>query len=274
MRLAAFTVDVDRDVNIPMEGRKEAISRAVNGETGPRFSSSRRGLELLVEALNRSGIRATFFLEAETAQRISETVDLGSLLRGHEVASHGWCHEDLTGESTKVTMCAEEVGEVLDRSARVIEDVTGQRVKGFRAPYQHVSLEALDELSARGYLYDSSLTRDIADRAILPFRHPNGLLELPLARGRDAAGKRIHSYLWPMHEGKRAVADYLHLLDQYDDGVLVLATHSWHVVETYQCALGPEDSRSKVRQVEEVIQGAMARGIEFKTLEEHSHQGF
>lgn len=273
MRRAAFTVDVDRDVNQPEVGRREAVCRPCEGSSTPRFASSARGLEMLVGLLDELGVRGTFFLEAETAQRIAERADLRGLLAGHEVASHGWSHEDLTGASTQVTMGEEEVGGIIDRAGAAIEELTGRPPRGFRAPYQHIGPTALRLLAGRGYWYDSSVTRNILSRRLLPYRQPEGLTEFPLARGTDERGRPIHSYLWPMHEGKRRPADYLRLLDQYDEGVMVLATHSWHVVETYRGVLDPLEARAQLEQVRAVVEGALDRGIGFNTLEGHLRRG-
>ena len=98
MRRAAFTVDVDRDVNEPRVGRWRRCSRSC---PMPRFTSTARAWGVLVDLLNELDIRGTFFLEGETVERWSEERSLlGILLDGHEIAAHGYAHEDLTGEST------------------------------------------------------------------------------------------------------------------------------------------------------------------------------
>ncbi len=273
MRRAAFTVDVDRDVNVPVPGRREAMSQPRNGDGSPRFSSSARGLTLLVELLNELSIRGTFFLEAETARHIAGTVDLRRLLREHEIASHGLSHEDLTGASTGLPFTGSEATDAVDLAADEIHRLTGRVPKGFRAPYQHVDDTIHRLLSDRGYLYDSSMTDDIRDRCIGPRPLPCGLTEFPLARGIDARGKHIHSYFWPMHEGKRRPADYIHLLDQFDDGLMVLATHSWHVVETYAGRLDDDQVAMKLGEIRAVLDGARDRGITFTTLEEDVRRG-
>lgn len=269
MRRTAFTVDVDRDVNVPLPGKRAAGSAPRGGDGSPRFSSSARGLILLVELLDELGIRGTFFLEAEAAQHIAAEVDLRRLLRGHEVASHGFSHEDLTGASTGLPFTDEEKGDVIDRAAKVIKDLTGRPPRGFRAPYQHADDALYKLLAGRGYLYDSSATDDIVDRWVGPRALPCGLTEAPLARGTDLRGKHIHSYLWPMHEGKRRPDDYLHLLDQYDDGLMVLATHSWHIVETFAEPLDELQVEANLNDVKAVLEKALEVGLKFVTLEEH-----
>jgi len=98
MTFAAFTIDVDRDVNLPLPGKMEASSMEREGGARPRFTSSRRGLELLVDLLGEWGIRGTFFIEARTAKEVAKDLDLSDLVKGHEVGCHGFEHEDLTGD--------------------------------------------------------------------------------------------------------------------------------------------------------------------------------
>ena len=63
-----FTVDADRDVNIPIPGSVAAGSIDRGSGTGPRFSSSERGMSVLVDLLDDIGVRGTFFLEGRTAE--------------------------------------------------------------------------------------------------------------------------------------------------------------------------------------------------------------
>ena len=271
MRLCAFTLDVDRDVNQAKKGQSEAVSQPLPGEPGEfRFSSSMRGLEMIVDLLDELGIKATFFLEGETLREISRSMDVEDLLRGHEVASHGVCHEDITGESTGICLTGPKVAKVLEESAIIIEDVCSVPPKGFRAPYLHINNDTLAALAKLGYVYDSSLTREIIGGGIHPYRLDNGLWEVPLASGLDSRGKRIVSYLWPMHEGKRRPEDYRHMGGQVKDGLLVLATHSWHVVETFGEGRLPEERvNSSMADLRSVLEGLLDQGMAFTTIKHH-----
>ena len=82
MRRAAITVDVDRDVNQACKGQMAAVSSPIRGSDEPRFSSSRKGLELIIGTLNELDVRGTFFLEAKTALEIGRTLDIAKLLEG------------------------------------------------------------------------------------------------------------------------------------------------------------------------------------------------
>ncbi|MBI0582769.1 MAG: polysaccharide deacetylase family protein [Methanomassiliicoccus sp.] len=265
MRLAAFTVDVDRDVNEPRAGTVESVCRR---SSGPRYTSTRDGLELLVDMLGDLGIRGTFFFEGEAAERLSEDLDLRELMRGHEIAAHGYAHEDLTGESTGIVPSEEWLDAMIGRSLAAVESVFGVRPSGFRAPYQHLNGDVIRVLMMRGLRYDSTLFADVAS-GLRPYSLSGSLLEVPLAQGTDRSGRRIQSYLWAMHEGRRGPEDYLHLIGQHHDGLMVLADHSWHIAESL--GGGPEEGRGgrEIGKVRALLEKAMSSGVEFITIEDH-----
>jgi len=108
-------------------------------------AATRSILELLAERRRR----ATFFVLGWVAERepalIREIADLG-----HEIAAHGHGHVlpmQLTG--------AEFRDDVL-RARKVLEDITGQPVRGYRAPSFSLNHEHLTILSECGFRYDSS----------------------------------------------------------------------------------------------------------------------
>lgn len=269
MMYAAFTVDVDRDVNLPAKGRKEGVSKGPHGNNSPRFASSAYGLELLIELLEEVGIRGTFFIEMRTALEISRSMDINALLGNHEIASHGVEHEDLTGEKTGVTLSRYDLDSILERSFSELKDFTGKEPLGFRAPYLHINEEVLDSVKRAGFIYDSSLIVSIAEE-VKPLYLPNGLVEVPLVTGRDGSGKKIYSYLWAMHEGKRSPDDYLRMMEKMRSGLFVLATHSWHIVETFNRGrLRDEDIKSAIEEVRLILEGAMDMGVNFITIEDY-----
>jgi peptidoglycan/xylan/chitin deacetylase (PgdA/CDA1 family) len=270
MRRAAITVDVDRDVNRACKGKMAAVSSPINGSDEPRFLSSRKGLELIVATMNDMGVRGTFFMEATTAGEIGKTTDIAELLKGHEVACHAYDHEDLTGADTGVMMGRKDIDYVLERSQATLGSLFGEGRRGFRAPYLHSSDELLDSLKEHHFLYDSSVVEEIRDGSIRPYLTRNGMPEVPIASARDQNGKRIVGYLWPFHEGKRPIGDYLRMVDGFKDGLLVLSTHSWHLVENFcdgrQCEL---DVKKGIDDLRRLIQHSMDTGVEFVTVAEH-----
>lgn len=75
---------------------------------------------------------------------------------GHELASHGWSHQLVTG------LGPQRFQEELEQTAALMLAQAGVRPYGFRAPRWSLSKTetpwAFDQLAALGYCYDSSLT--------------------------------------------------------------------------------------------------------------------
>ena len=110
-------------------------------------------VDYLLEALERHGAGATFFVLGWIAERHPDLVRRVARA-GHEVASHGWDHRRVT-EQTR-----EQFRDSVRRSKAVLEELAGAPVTGFRAPSYSIvrgSEWALDILLEEGYGYDSSL---------------------------------------------------------------------------------------------------------------------
>jgi peptidoglycan/xylan/chitin deacetylase (PgdA/CDA1 family) len=270
VRDVAFTVDVDRDVNLACQGQSCSISKMRDGDSSPRFTSSARGLNGFLEVLRDTGVKGTFFWEGRSAEIISREIDLRTLMKGHEVGLHGYDHEDFSGQETGVVLDRPEVREVLDRAEGALDRVFGRERRGFRAPYQRTSEPLMAELAERKYLYDSSDTVCLEKGVVRPYRRDGGLLEAPVCWARDHKGKKIVSYLWPFHEGKRPIDDYLDLMDRFEDGLMVLATHSWHPVESFGGGLRCEkDILQEMADLRRLIDHGQETGVRFVGLADH-----
>lgn len=119
------------------------------------------GVEFVAELLERHGARGTFFVLGELAEACPDLVaDLAD--RGHEVASHGYSksHPDLR------ELPREAVREELASSRRILEEVTGRSITGFRAPAFSIDDDVISVLAETGYEYDSSV---VPSRAIPGF---------------------------------------------------------------------------------------------------------
>ncbi len=107
----------------------------------------------LIELLTQHGTRGTFFVLGWVAERHPQLVR-ALAAAGHEVASHGWDHRLITHSGRT------EFRQSVRRSRAVLEQLTGSRVEGFRAPSVSIVRGgewALDVLVEEGYRYDSSL---------------------------------------------------------------------------------------------------------------------
>ncbi len=143
-----FTVDVEEYFQV------SAFERRVPRASWPSYPSRVAGsVRRLLELLSRHQARGTFFVLGWLAERYPELVR-EIAVAGHEIASHGWDHRRVT------ELDRDEFRESIARSRRLLEEVSGQRVRGFRAPSFSITtgLEwALDLLVEEGYAYDSSL---------------------------------------------------------------------------------------------------------------------
>src|SRR5690606_28350384 len=188
-------------------------------------------LPQLLELFDRLGCRATFFtlgeVAAELPQRVREVA-----AAGHEVASHGYLHLR-AGDRTRRRFRAD-----VERSKRLLEDVTGSAVAGFRAPewsLRRVDNPLLADLAELGFRYDSSLAPTIGagsrDNPLFASRlsWPDGryLLELPPL---TFAGRlQLPAGGWPGRlAGPRVVAAAAKAhLDA--GGLPVLVVHPWEL---------------------------------------------
>src|SRR5437867_599420 len=111
------------------------------------------GVDHLLDLLARHGVTGTFFVLGWIADR-QPAVVRRIADAGHEVASHGWSHRRVT------TLTRQGLHAELRDSKRLLEDVSGQQVLGFRAPSFSITPGfewAFDLLLEEGYRYDSSL---------------------------------------------------------------------------------------------------------------------
>ena len=261
MALISFTVDVDRDVNQVLPGSSAAV--CAGGE--PRFTSSAAGLRLFLEVLNELGIKGTFFLEGKTAEVINTSEDLAALLKGHECSCHGYHHEDLTGQDSGVILSKEEISAALQKGIDAVEKICGYRPQGFRAPYLHYDQRVQAVAASLGFKYSSSTVK--IDEECRCTTAP--LLEIPLLKTKDAQGRWMQSYLWPLHEGKRPLADYQYLLKKEVD-LLVLGDHSWHLQENYSGIFTKEKIKQNKEELRSLLANALDRQGEFITLAEYA----
>ena len=165
------------------------------------------GLESRVEAntdrvlaqFSEAGTKATFFTLGWVAERKPALIRR-IVAGGHELASHGHGHE-------RVAAIGEQAFRADIRRARtVLEQVSGQAVRGYRAPTFSIGAKttpwAHRVLAEEGYLYSSSIfpiQHDLYGAAEAPRGphrpSPDGVVELPMTTLR-AFGRN-----WPCSGG-------------------------------------------------------------------------
>jgi peptidoglycan/xylan/chitin deacetylase (PgdA/CDA1 family) len=255
MRALCFTVDLDRDVNTPIQGSSAAGSLDFGNGTGPRFTSTEKGLHLLMELLDELGIKATFFAEATTLKMI------GADLSKHDLGIHGVDHEDLS-----LIEDPEKKRSILKEACETVKEAAGRRPECFRAPYMKADNETIGMLPEFGISVDSSRYTKMSS-SLVPKRMECGVWEMPVPEGTDANGKKIAAYLWPMHEQKREPSDYIRLASSMKEGAFVIATHTWHIVESRQKGIMTKaEIERNISNVREVLEGIADLDLVPKTL--------
>ena len=137
-----FTVDVE-DWSQSVLNRKNPVTERV-------LNSTHQVMDILAE----NDTKATFFTLGNVAEKFPALIKRMAD-EGHEVASHGYDHKNIYSMSPK------EMLEDIGKSVKLLEDASGQKVIGFRAPNfsirEHLFPAFCEALATHGIRYDSSL---------------------------------------------------------------------------------------------------------------------
>lgn len=228
--LNAMTVDVEDYFHV------SAFSAVVPMSSWATYESRVcRNTERLLELFERFEVRATFFVLGWVAERFPGLVRQihGA---GHELASHSYDHALVYDKSPDAFLAD------LRRASAAIEDASGVRVCGYRAPSYSVterSLWALDVLVGEGYRYDSSIYPIRHDRYGIPAwprhihrveRGSGGLWELPGSTVRRLGANfpiggggyfRLFPYGWTRHG--------IAYLNEREQQPAVFYLHPWEI---------------------------------------------
>ena len=140
-------------LSIDFEDWHQLVRRRIGVEgwerPGPALG---RQTDRLLALLDELGIRATFFVLGMAARSHPELVaQLGS--SGHEIGCHGDAHR-LVNAQTRQEFAAD-----LERAQTTIEQLTGRRAIGYRAPAFSITRDspwAYEVLVEQGFAYDAS----------------------------------------------------------------------------------------------------------------------
>jgi len=113
----------------------------------------KEGMPLLLSIYEKYNIKTTFFFNCDIVRKFPEVVRMVIPL-GHEVASHGLTHE--MDKAFDVLNLKQQI-EHLDKSKKMLEDITGSQVISFRAPALRVNEYTVQALHKTGFLIDSSI---------------------------------------------------------------------------------------------------------------------
>ena len=130
--------------------------------------------------------KATFFILGWTAERYPNLVyEINR--RGHEIASHGYNH------TLVPHMSDNEMKKDIAESKKLLEDLTGKSIKGYRAPSFSITPQLIEYLQEAGYQYDSSynsfdrhgrygyISLKDAEKSGIAYRLTSSLIEIPIS---------------------------------------------------------------------------------------------
>lgn len=149
----AMTIDVEDYFQV--SAFAPYIDRA---EWATRECRVERNVNRILDMLAAADTKATFFTLGWVAERYPQIVRR-IVAEGHELASHGYGHERASDLSREAFL--QDIGS----AKRLLEDIGGVAVRGYRAPSFSIgtgNLWAFDCLREEGYSYSSS---------VYPIRH-------------------------------------------------------------------------------------------------------
>jgi polysaccharide deacetylase family protein (PEP-CTERM system associated) len=173
----ALTIDVEDYFQV------SAFARYIRRDEWERHECRvERNVDRILDLLAPGSIKATFFTLGWVAERYPQVVRR-IVAEGHELASHGYGHERASDLDERAFT------EDVTRAKRILEDLSGQPVLGYRAPSFSIgtgNLWAFDVLARAGYRYSSSIYPIAHDHYGMPdsprfaYRVGSGLLEVPV----------------------------------------------------------------------------------------------
>ncbi len=177
----ALSVDVEDYFQV--SAFESTIERAAWDSLPCRVESN---VDRILALLEDRGCRATFFTLGWVGERYPQLVRriVGA---GHELASHGYAHRRATDQTPHAFY------DDISRARKLLEDISGGAVVGYRAPSFSIStrnLWAFDCIARAGYRYSSSVYPVHHDHYGMPdaprfaYRVGNGLTEVPLTTAR------------------------------------------------------------------------------------------
>jgi peptidoglycan/xylan/chitin deacetylase (PgdA/CDA1 family) len=201
------------------------------------------GYPALFALLERTGVRATFFIEGWNGHHHPQAVR-AIVERGHELGMHGWAHEQWDALAP-ADECA-----LARRATEALADATGIRPRGFRAPGGRRGPHTEEVLGQLGYAYDASL-----GDGMRPARLRTGMAQVPFVW----PGVDGFHYLAPTPAAPDAVRDAWVAAVRKTaarDGLFVTVCHAF--------LTGVEPAR--VAALAAVIAAARAAGLEICTV--------
>ncbi len=172
-----ITIDVEDAINLNLRDKftiNRPPTKRVVGNTS-----------LILKLFEKLNTKATFFVLGEVAEQYPGLIK-DILFEGHEIGVHGFHHKLFTKHKP------DEIYDQIFRAKCLIEDISGQKVLGHRAPAFSINKTtpwAFDIIRKAGFTYDSSVVTqnsihygfDGFDKNISRIKTTHGdLIEVPI----------------------------------------------------------------------------------------------
>jgi peptidoglycan-N-acetylglucosamine deacetylase len=107
------------------------------------------GTPRLLNLFLKHDIKASWFIPGHSIETFPDSVTQ-IVAAGHEIGAHGYSHEN------PIAMTPKQEEDVLAKTVELIESVSGQRPRGYVAPWWEMSAVTADLLKQYGFTYDHS----------------------------------------------------------------------------------------------------------------------
>ncbi len=137
----------------------------------------------LLELFEQYQAKCTFFMLGWVAEKCPKLAQ-EMVVHGHEIASHGHSHQRV------VNMTREQFFNDIEKSKKILEDISGKAILGYRAPSFSINDSntwAFEVLTELGFRYSSStypIKHDlygVPDWPRFCYRRPEGITEIPIS---------------------------------------------------------------------------------------------
>jgi peptidoglycan/xylan/chitin deacetylase (PgdA/CDA1 family) len=162
---ASFTFDVDAETYLLAT---DPDSKNRPGLLSQALYDPKVGVPLILEALAKHDVKATFFVPGLTAELHPDSVS-AIVQGGHELAVHGYTH------TPPHLLSLEQESEQLTKAVDILTAEAGE-ISGYRSPSWDVSPNTLGLLEENGLTYSSNFMDDLT-----PYQHDGRrIVELPI----------------------------------------------------------------------------------------------
>ena len=243
-----FSFDVDNETVKGLRTGDPSVGTLSAGQYG-----SRAALPRVLRLLEAESVPSTFFFPAWSLKIAPEQAEMILAPGIHEIGVHGWIHE------TNTALDGETEARLLRQATDAIEDITGSRPVGYRAPSWNHSPNTLNIIREMEFLYESSLFADDRPYELMQNGEPTGFVELPVDWILDDA-----PFFNPLGNRYMNPRDILQVwIDEFDraweERTMFLLTMHPHVI----------GHRSNIVALEGLIQHIKTKeGVWFGTLED------